>query len=55
MELKRRMEEDIRRLEFELDRIGNYETLSNKEAQIQRNQMAQDNAKIKKQLDEYFE
>ena len=45
------MEEDIRRLEFELDRIGQYEDLMNKEGMVKSNQLSVDNAKIKKQMD----
>ena len=40
MELKRRLEEEINRLEFELDRIKSYENLSTREALIKTDHVA---------------
>lgn len=48
------MEEDIKRLEFELDRMGTYESLSSREIEIKRNQIVNDNNKLQNQLDDYL-
>jgi hypothetical protein len=54
-EVRRRMEEELRRMEFELDRIGNYDALESREASIKLENALRDNTRLSQQVGDLIE
>ncbi len=49
-EVRRRLEEELSRMEFELDRIGNYDALETRETNIKLTNALRDNTRLSQQV-----